>query len=357
MTERKDYYAILGVDKNATEDEIKKKYRQLAMKYHPDRWVNASESEKKAAEEKFKEIAEANEVLSDPQKRHQYDNGGMFFGDGFNIDPMDIFRKMGGFDEFGGFGSFFGGGQGNRVQRGRNVAVNVNITLAEAFTGVDKQVKIKRSKKCSHCHGTGSENGSNSTCPVCNGSGMFQQMRQMGPGAFSMISTPCQNCKGTGKVITKPCKHCNGSGLEYETTTETIHIPKGIANGMSFEIQGLGCEPEGNGIPGNLIVTVYVETDSYFEFPDPINVIHYEEVPFNKALLGFTQEFKCVDGTKVTVNAPELTKHGQPFVFKGKGMPNVNNPQVRGDYAVVINHKLPDKLSDKQKDILKNFYN
>jgi len=356
MTEQKDYYAILGVDKNATEDDIKKAYRKLAMKYHPDRWANASEEEKKEAEEKFKEIAEANEILSDPQKRNQYDNGGMFFSDGFNIDPMDIFRKMGGFDDLGGFGSFFGGGMGNRVHRGRNVSTVVNITLSEAFNGVDKKVQIPRSKKCSHCHGTGSEEGHNTTCTVCGGSGMVNQTKQLGPGSFSLISTPCPHCHGTGKVITNPCKHCDGSGLEHETVTETIHIPKGIANGMSFEIKGLGCEPEGEGMPGNLIVTVYVEKDSYFELPDQMNVIHYEEVPFNKALLGFTQEFKCVDGTKVTVNVPELTKHGQSFIFKGKGMPNVNNPSIRGDYAIVINHILPLHLSDKQKDVLKNFY-
>lgn len=355
MTERKDYYAILGVDKNATEDDIKKAYRKLAMKYHPDRWANASEEEKKEAEEKFKEIAEANEVLSDPNKRNQYDNGDMFFGDGFNIDPMDIFRKMGGFEDFGGFGSFFGGGRGNRVQKGKNVSVNVNITLYEAFNGVDKEVKIPRSKKCSHCNGTGSKDGTDSKCPTCNGNGYVEQIRQMGPGAFSMTTTPCQHCHGTGKIVHDPCNHCNGTGIEYETNTETIHIPKGIANGMSFEIPGLGCEPEGGGIAGSLIVTVYVKKDNYFEFPDPINVIHYEEVPFNEALLGFTKTFKCVDGGTVTVNAPELTKHGQSFIFKGKGMPNVNNPQVRGDYAIVINHKLPNKLTQKQKNILKNF--
>lgn len=357
MTERKDYYEILGVDKNATEDEIKKKYRQLAMKYHPDRWVNASDVEKKEAEEKFKEIAEANEVLSDPQKRHQYDNGGMFYGDGFDIDPMDIFRRMSGFDDMPGFGSFFGGGRTNRPQKGRNVSVSVNITLNEAFTGVDKDVRIPRSKKCSHCHGTGSQDGTDTKCPVCGGTGMIQQMHQMGPGSFSMTTTQCQHCNGTGKIITNPCKHCNGSGVEYETTNETIHIPKGIANGMSFSIQGLGCEPEGDGIPGNLIVTVYVDRDDYFELADPINVIHYENVPFNEALLGFTKEFKCVDGTTVIVNAPELTKHGQSFIFKGKGMPDVNNPQLRGDYAVVINHKLPKTLTQKQRDILKNFNN
>lgn len=358
MTQRKDYYEILGVDKNATEEEIKKKYRKLAMQYHPDRWSNASDEEKKNAEEKFKEIAEANEVLSDPQKRQQYDNGGVFFGDGFNIDPMDIFRRMGGFDDFNPFESFFGGGMNtNRVKRGQNVNVNVTITLDEAFKGVEKTVAVRKSKKCSSCNGTGSADGKSTVCQHCNGTGYVQNMRQMGPGSFSMITSPCKHCGGKGKTITTPCSKCGGTGIEYVTTTETVSIPKGIADGMMFEIQGLGCAPDGDGINGNLIVTVNVVKDNYFDRVDPVNVVHYENIPFNEALLGFKKEFRCVDGTSVTVNAPELTKDGQSFVFKGKGMPNVNNPQQRGDYAVVINHKLPNKLTDKQKEILKNFNN
>lgn len=356
MAQRKDYYEILGVEKNATEEEIKKKYRKLAMQYHPDRWANATDEEKKNAEEKFKEIAEANEVLSDPQKRHQYDNGGVFFGDGFDIDPMDIFRKMGGFDDFGPFGSFFGGGRGqNRVKRGKNVNVSVTISLEEAFNGCQKEVNVQKTTKCTNCNGTGSADGKDAKCQHCNGSGYVQKIQQFAPNSFSMTTAPCPECHGTGKIITTPCSKCVGSGVEYISKKETISIPKGIDDGMMFEIQGLGCEPEGDGINGNLIVTVHVINDPYFTRVDPINVVHYEDIPFNEVLLGFTKEFKCVDGTKVTVNAPELTPHGHSFIFRGKGMPNVNNPQQRGDYAVVINHKLPTRLTNKQKEILKNF--
>jgi molecular chaperone DnaJ len=185
---------------------------------------------------------------------------------------------------------------------------------------------------------------------------MQTKMKQFGPGQFSMTQRPCQHCGGTGKDMNvSPCRHCNGTGKELDYTTEYVEFPRGVDNGMAFRVEGKGNAPEVNGINGDLILHVNIVKDGYFERPDNLNVIHYETVPFAKALLGFTKEFKCVDGTTVTVNAPELTKHGQSFIFKGKGMPDVNNPSMRGDYAVVINHKLPTRLTNKQKEILKNF--
>ena len=294
MVEQKDYYEILGVSKDASDDDIKKAYRKLAMKYHPDRWVNGTEEEKKDAEQKFKEISEANEVLSDPQKRQMYDNGGFEFNsEGF--DPFDMFRNMAeGFD--GGFGSGFGdffGGRRQRVNRGSNVQAHVSMTLEEAYFG--------------------------------------------------------------GKKITTPCSHCNGSGLESVTTTETFDFPRGLSDGMVINIPGMGNEPNGGGQNGDLHIIVHIYENSYYTRPDEINLIHYDEVPFNECLLGFKKEYMAIDGTKVVVDAPELTPHGKAFIFKGKGMPHPNNPNIVGDYAVIINYKLPNKLTNEQKKKLKDF--
>ena len=327
MAEQKDYYKILGVSKDASDDDIKKAYRKLAMKYHPDRWVNGTEKEKKDAEQKFKEISEANEVLSDPQKRQMYDNGGFEFNtDGF--DPFEMFRNMaegfgGGFR--GGFGDFFGGGR-QRVNRGSNVEAHVSMTLEEA-----------------------------STCPHCNGTGRTVKHIQLSRTSYQTIETMCQHCGGTGKKITAPCPHCNGSGLESVTTTETFDFPRGLSDGMVITVPGMGNEPNGGGQNGDLHIIVHIYQDSYYTRPDEINLIHYDDVPFNECLLGFKKEYKAIDGTKVVVNAPELTPHGKAFIFKGKGMPHPNNPNIVGDYAVIINYKLPNKLTNEQKKKLKDF--
>ena len=355
--ERKDYYAILGVGKDASEDELKKQYRKLSMKWHPDRWVNGTDAEKKEAEEKFKDIAEAYDVLSDPQKRAQYDNPneGFEFQGGF--DPMDVFRRMhenGGFDDdfFGGFPGF-GGGFRRRTPRGTDVHADVTMTLKEAFEGGKRTINIHRDEKCSHCNGTGSEDGKVSVCPDCGGKGFVQDMKQFGPGQFSIMQHPCQRCGGSGRLITNPCHVCHGSGIVDKIEQNTITIPQGMSNGMSMRIRGKGNAIEG-GENGDLIVDVTVLDDPYFVRMDGVNLIHYEEVPFNEAMLGFKKKFKCIDGGEVTVNAPELTPHGKAFIFNGRGMTDPNMGQ-RGDYAVVINYKLPKHLTEKQKEILKHF--
>lgn len=357
MAENKDYYEILGVDKSASEDEIKKQYRKKAMAYHPDRWANGTEEEKKEAEQKFKEIAEAYEVLSDPQKRQMYDNGGFSFnGEGF--DPFEMFRNMSG--GFGGFedvfGGMFGGGtRRQRVNKGSNIQTQVTLTLEEAYKGGNHTIHITRQKPCVHCNGTGSADGKSSTCAHCNGSGMLTKMEQRGPGAFQMTQTVCPHCKGSGKNITTPCSSCKGSGIEIENSTETITIPAGLSDGMVINIPSMGNAPQGSGVNGDLHVVVRVKPHSYFVRPDEINLIHYEEVPFNECLLGFKKSYKTIDGGTVVVNAPELTPHGESFIFKGKGMPHPNNPNIIGDYAVVINHKLPKKLTKEQKEVLSKF--
>lgn len=356
MAEYKDYYEILGVSKDASDDEIKKAYRKNAMKFHPDRWVNGTDEEKAEAEQKFKEISEANEVLSDPQKRNMYDNGGFEF-DSNGFDPFEMFRNMsgGGFD--GMFGHMFGnmGGRGKRVTKGSNVGANLSMTIKEAYEGGSKTISVTKQKLCVHCNGTGSADGKTTTCSNCNGTGRVSKTIQMGPGSFQMIQSSCPNCQGTGKQIKEKCSKCHGTGLETETVLETINIPRGLSDGMVVTIMGAGNASLDGGPNGDLLVNIHIKPDDYFVRPDEINIIHYEEVPFNECLLGFNKVFSAIDGTDVYVNAPELTPHGKAFIFKGKGMPHPQNPNIIGDYAVVINHKLPKSLTKEQKEKLKNF--
>jgi DnaJ-class molecular chaperone len=229
------------------------------------------------------------------------------------------------------------------------------MTLEEAYFGGNKKVIVTRQKSCVHCNGTGSADGKSSTCPQCQGRGRIAKHIQLGPNAYQTIETTCQHCGGTGKKITTPCSHCKGSGLESVTTTETFDFPRGLSDGMVINIPNMGNEPNGGGQNGDLHIIVHIYAHSYYTRPDEVNLIHYDEVPFNECLLGFKKEYMAIDGTKVVVDAPELTPHGKAFIFKGKGMPHPNNPNIVGDYAVVINHKLPNKLTDEQKKKLKDF--
>jgi molecular chaperone DnaJ len=350
MNQKKDFYEILGVDKNVTDDELKRVYRKLCVKWHPDKWANGTDEEKKNAETKFKEISEAYDILSNPEKRKQYDNGGMDWSD---------FADMGGFGGFGGFNfgfeNIFGGHRRNTVKKGKNTSAHVKLTLKEAFNGGKHKVVYDREVPCNECNGTGNAGGSSSKCPHCNGTGMLSTQQQMGPNSFSFSQRPCHYCNGSGKIITNPCGKCRGTGVKRERVEEYLDIPRGLSNGMSINVQGMGSLPAEGGVPGDLIVTIEVVDDNYFVRPDEINLIHYEWVPFNECLLGFEKEFEAIDGTKVTVKAPELTPHGKSFIFKGKGMPHPQNPKIVGDYAVVINHKLPNSLTKDQKKKLKNF--
>ena len=345
MEQKKDFYEILGVDRNVTDEELKKRYRKLAVKYHPDKWVNGTEEEKKEAEVKFKEISEAYDVLSNPEKRRQYDSGGFDWSD---------FAHFPGFGSFG-FENLFGGHRRNTVKKGKNCSAYIKLTLKEAYSGGKYKVVYDREVPCSDCNGTGNSGGTTSKCPHCNGTGMLSTQHQMGPGSFSFSQRPCHHCNGTGKIITNPCNKCRGAGLISERTEEYLNLPRGLSNGMSMTVQGMGSLPAEGGVPGDLIIRIEVVDDKYYVRPDEINLIHYEWVPFNECLLGFKKEFDAIDGTKVTVNAPELTPHGQSFIFKGKGMPHPNNPNIVGDYAVVINHLLPKSLTKDQKKKLKNF--
>ena len=343
----KDYYTILGItdeERNLPEKEFQevcsKKFRKISLQWHPDRWVNGTDEEKKIAEDKFKEYSEAKDVLMNPQKRQQYDierNGGPQMH-GFN--PFDIFMR----------------GNQNIVEKGEDVEVVVNLTFKEAYEGVTKEVNYKRGVKCHHCNGSGSEDGKKENCPHCNGSGWITNIQRNGNNMFQ-TSYPCPHCNGTGKIVKNPCKHCNGSGLEYIDCKETVEIPAGIWNGISKIIKGKGSSPKGEGINGNLIIEFDVAINSYFSRYNS-NAVHVEKIPFNEALVGCEREIECPDGTKFTLKIPELTAPGAQFVKSGKGFndPTVNN-SVKGDYIITIEYIYPNKLTNKQKKLLKNFNN
>lgn len=358
MKQDKDYYKILGVEKNATEDEIKKAFRKQAVKWHPDKWANSSEEEKKKAEEMFKNIAEANEILSDPNKRQRYDNGTLDFEEsGFNVDPFEVFNRMR-TDGFGGF-NFGGFGFGNRGPRkGDNVYVTVHLTPEEAYRGGKRTISMPKTKPCTHCNGTGSEDGIAHPCEHCNGTGSFVHREQRGNIQY-MTQGVCPVCGGTGKKATAPCTHCHGTGVEEYTEELEVNLPMGLSTDFNIVMAGKG-EPSSNGGPnGDLVIVIEVIQDenSYFIIDKNRNVIHIESVPFNLALVGFDKEINCIDGKKVKIKVPELTRDGHSLRLRGKGLPNPNNPKECGDYYVVINYEFPKKLNKKQKEMLKNFNN
>lgn len=357
---KRDYYEVLGVSKTATQDELKKAYRKLARKYHPD--LNKDNAE---AAEKFKECNEAYSVLSDEQKRAQYDqfghaafeNGGMGGGGGFG--------GAGGFGGFGGsgmediFDMFFGGqgGRGGRSskagpQRGADLRFDLEISFEEAAFGLEKEINLYRDEVCDHCHGEGAEPGSKvETCPECNGSGYvrFTQNTMFG----QMVNErPCSRCKGEGKIISEPCKECRGKGTVKRNKKLKVKIPAGVDNGSRLRVAGEGEAGAKGGPSGDLYVYLYVKPHKFFE-RDGTTVLC--EVPINivQATLGADIKVPTLDG-QVTMKIPEGTQPGKVMRIKGKGIPSLRNSS-RGDQLVRIKVVVPTKLSDKQKDALRKF--
>ena len=357
---KRDYYEVLGVSKTATQDELKKAYRKLARKYHPD--LNKDNAE---AAEKFKECNEAYSVLSDEQKRAQYDqfghaafeNGGMGGGGGFG--------GAGGFGGFGGsgmediFDMFFGGqgGRGGRSskagpQRGADLRFDLEISFEEAAFGLEKEINLYRDEVCDHCHGEGAEPGSKvETCPECNGSGYvrFTQNTMFG----QMVNErPCSRCKGEGKIISEPCKECHGKGTVKRNKKLKVKIPAGVDNGSRLRVSNEGEAGAKGGPSGDLYVYLYVKPHKFFE-RDGTTVLC--EVPINivQATLGADIKVPTLDG-QVTMKIPEGTQPGKVMRIKGKGIPSLRNSS-RGDQLVRIKVVVPTKLSDKQKDALRKF--
>lgn len=354
---KRDYYEVLGVSKDASEDEIKKAYRKIAIKYHPDR--NPGNKE---AEEKFKEAAEAYDVLHDPQKRQQYDQFGFNgpgaggFG-GFNasgMDMNDIFSMFG--DIFGGRAGGFGGfGGQRRPQRhqGSDLRLKVRLTLSEIATGVTKKFKVKKDITCSHCHGSGAEAGSaTETCPTCHGSGVVVHTKQSILGMMQTQSV-CPTCNGEGKVIKNKCKHCGGSGVEKGEEVIEINIPAGVAEGMVLTVSGKGNAGQRNGINGDIQVFIEEESNDLF-VRDGENLIYCLLLDFSTAALGGDVEIPTIEGTKVKVKIEPGTQPGKTLRLRGKGLPAVQGyGRSKGDLIVQISIYVPKTLTKKEAEMLK----
>jgi molecular chaperone DnaJ len=347
MAEKRDYYEILGVSKNATKDEIKRAYRNLARKYHPD--INRDDAQ---AEEKFKEINEANEVLCDDHKRSMYDQYGFQGVNGHMHEP--------GFDGFGGFGDifdmFFGGAHGRSQRRtgedGADIRYDIEITLEEVAKGVEKTIQISRLLICDTCGGSGSEPGKPiETCQHCKGTGQVVHNQQTILGSFQSV-TLCPVCRGEGKIIRNPCNECNGHGRKRGTVERTVSIPPGIDNASKIRIRGEGDSGIKGGAPGDLYVVVFVKAHEIFERRGS-DLICKIPISFVQAALGDTIEVPLIDG-KESLQIPEGTQTGKSFKLKGKGLPHLNSSSM-GDEYVIVNVVTPKNLNEEQKKILRDF--
>ncbi len=345
---------MLGVSKGASDTDIKKAYRSLAKKYHPD--VNPGNTE---AEAKFKEVNEAYEVLSDPQKKSKYDQ----FGHAA-FDPSAGAGGYGGFGGFGGgfdvdlgdiFGSFFGGGgsrhRRNGPQRGEDIEVDITISFEEAVFGCKKDISFGRYGKCAKCNGSGAESGTVETCPTCRGSGQRRVMQNLGGMQFQTTTT-CDTCRGTGRHIKNPCQKCKGSGFERQTKKLTVNIPAGIDHGKGLIMRGEGNEGKNGGPAGDVLVMVSVRRSPTFK-REGYNL--YCEVPItmSEAALGAEIEIPTLEGRE-KLSIPEGTQTGTVFPLRQRGVPMVNSSR-RGDLYVTVNVEIPKSLNEKQKELLREF--
>ena len=358
MSDKRDYYEVLGVSKTADDGEIKKAYRNLAKKYHPD--VNPGDA---TAEEKFKEVNEAYAILSDGDKRAAYDsyghaafdgtgaqNGAGGFGGGFDFgDIGDI------------FGSFFGGGFGggssssrrNAPVRGDDIGVRVTLTFEEAVFGVKREISYNRVQKCDDCDGSGAEKGTTAeTCRACGGSGQRRVTQRIGGMAFQSTVT-CSECRGSGKIIKKPCPNCRGTGYVKVTKKIEVNIPAGIDDGGRVALRGMGNDGRNGGPAGDLIIIVSVKPSRMFE-RDGVHLFCNVPISVTEATLGAEIEIPTLEGNeKYTI--PEGTQPDTSFTLRGKGVPYIGNRDRRGDLIFTVKVEIPQKLSSKQKELLRKF--
>ena len=356
MANKRDYYEVLGVGKNAGNDEIKKAYRKVAMQHHPDR--NPGD---KAAEEKFKEAAEAYEILSDAEKKAQYDryghagvsgNGRGYRGSGMNTE--DIFSQFG--DIFGEdiFGNFFGGGGKSRTQRSRgirgsNLRVKLKLTFEEIAKGVTKNIKVKKYVTCNSCGGSGAKDkGSIQTCNTCGGSGQVRRVSNTFLGQMQTVTT-CPACNGEGSTVTAKCTTCRGEGRQYSEETVSIDIPAGVQEGMQLNIGGKGNAGERGGMPGDLIILIEEEPHKELH-REGINVAFDLYLSFTDAAFGIQVEVPTIDG-RAKIKIPAGTQSGKIFRLKGKGFPAINSYE-KGDQLVHINVWTPQQLTAEEKALL-----
>lgn len=358
MTKR-DYYEILGVEKNASAEDIKKAFRKLALKYHPDK--NPGD---KSAEEKFKEVAEAYNVLRDPDKRQKYDQyghagvdgSGGFGGAGMSMD--DIFSQFGDLFEGFGFGggfSSFGGRSSRRSQpvfRGRDQRLRVELTLKEIVNGTSKKFKVKTDVICPHCHGSGSNDGQIDTCPNCNGSGVEIRQQRTILGVMQ-TQTTCSNCHGEGKIIKNKCRHCNGEGIVPGENIVDINFPAGLEDGMMLQLEGKGGAGRHNGVPGDLHIIVKEVPDEQF-IRQGTNIIYNLILTLPQAILGGPVEVPTIDG-RAKINIAPGTQPGTTLRLKGKGIPETQGfRHGKGDEIVNVSVYIPEELSSSAKSMLNN---
>ena len=363
MAEKRDYYEVLGVGKSATDSEIKQAYRKLALQYHPDKWTNASEAEKKAAEAKFIEATEAYDVLRDPEKRKKYDQfgfqafqgqAGPDFSHGYG-DLNDILNDLFG-GMFGGFGGFGGGArggaQGPKVARGKNIQTKVTLTLEEIARGCTKEVTIQRLVACSTCGGRGAKNAADiKTCPACHGSGMIGRTVNSFFGQSTQYTT-CNQCGGEGKVISNPCPDCGGTGLVRKPVTVSVNIPAGVENGTILRMAGNGHAARNNGITGDLLIVVQqAESDKYER--DGADVQYTCTISAIDAMLGCEVDIPLLDGSTIKHKIDAGCQSGVSYKIRGKGLPNPNG-YGRGDLFIKVAVWIPKHFSQSEKDILKS---
>ena len=356
---KRDYYEVLGVNKGASAEEIKKAYRKAAMKYHPDR--NPGDKE---AEAKFKEVGEAYEVLSDDEKRQRYDQfgfagvdpnygagaGGSYGGAGFG--------GFGGFGDFGDiFSEFFGGGGGSRgaarenaPRRGENIMTQLELTFEEAAFGCEKEVATPRIETCSACSGSGSADGVIETCSQCRGSGQVRTVQNF-MGMQMQSTAPCPQCSGRGKIIKTPCTTCRGKGKVRRTNKVKVKIPAGVDAGQSIRVRSEGNVGANGGPNGDLLVEVYIKRHPIFTREDR-DVLCEVPISFTQAALGAKIMVPTLDG-KVEYEIPEGTQTGREFVLREKGIPEVNNPRRRGNHRFTVVVETPTKLTKEQKELLR----
>ena len=358
---KRDYYEVLGVDKSASAEEIKKAYRKSAMKYHPDR--NPGD---KTAEEKFKECGEAYEVLSDDDKRSRYDQFGFAgvdpnYGAGAGGYGGSGFGGFGG-SGFGGFGDifseFFGGGattggsarQQNVPRRGENVMTHLELTFEEAAFGCEKEVSSQRIENCSACSGSGSADGVIETCTQCGGRGQVRTVQNF-MGMQMQSTTTCPACSGRGKIIKTPCTTCKGKGKVRRTNRVKVKIPAGVDAGQSVRVRSEGCVGSNGGPNGDLLVEVYIKRHPIFTREDR-DVLCEVPISFAQAALGAKIQVPTLDG-KVEYEIPEGTQTGREFVLREKGIPEVNNPRRRGNHRFTVVVETPTRLTKEQKELLR----
>ncbi len=365
----KDYYDILGVDKKATDDELKKAYRKLAKKYHPD----ANPDNKKEAEAKFKEVNEAYETLSNPQKRQMYDQFGTADPQGFGGAGGPFGGQNGyysystsGFDGFGDFGdlgdifsSFFGGGfSGGRSssranqgpRKGADIRYDLEISFEEAFLGTERYVNVTRNETCNTCHGEGAKPGtSKQKCGMCGGTGQIKQVQTTILGQMQTVR-PCTNCHGTGEVIPEPCNECKGKGTVRKSVRITVKIPAGIDENQTIVLRGEGEPGEKGGPKGDLYITVHLKRHSIYTRKGQ-DVLCEIPITFTQATLGADLSIPMVDGSRENYRIPEGTQNGTKFVIRNKGFKNLNNGS-EGNFVFTVAVQIPKKLSKEQRDIL-----